>query len=153
MSRSGYSYDYDPWDNIRWRGQVASAIRGKRGQQLLREAKVALETMPEKRLVTSSFERTDGEVCTLGAVGRARGVDLTPLNKAANPDGYETPAPCSEEAGAALNIARQMAAEMMYENDEGGPYRETPEERHARMYRWVVDHIIEEPDAVDARVV
>ena len=37
MSRSGYSDDLDNWDLIRWRGQVSSAIRGKRGQGFLRE--------------------------------------------------------------------------------------------------------------------
>ena len=40
MSRSGYGDDYgddDPLAIGRWRGAVNSAIRGKRGQQTLRE--------------------------------------------------------------------------------------------------------------------
>jgi hypothetical protein len=35
MSRSGYSDDYgddEPWQLIMWRGAVASAFRGRRGQ-------------------------------------------------------------------------------------------------------------------------
>ena len=39
MSRSGYTDDYDDgyeWANIRWRGAVKSAIRGKRGQATLK---------------------------------------------------------------------------------------------------------------------
>ena len=31
MSRSGYEDGLEMWDLIRWRGAVASAIRGKRG--------------------------------------------------------------------------------------------------------------------------
>jgi hypothetical protein len=46
MSRSGYSDDHSEWDLIRWRGAVASAIRGKRGQAFLRELLVALDAMP-----------------------------------------------------------------------------------------------------------
>lgn len=37
MSRSGYTDEDDIWAMIRWRGAVTSAIRGKRGQQALRE--------------------------------------------------------------------------------------------------------------------
>jgi hypothetical protein len=37
MSRSGYSDDLENWSLIRWRGAVASAIRGRRGQAFLRE--------------------------------------------------------------------------------------------------------------------
>jgi len=41
MSRSGYvdNGDIEQWDLIRWRGAVASAIRGKRGEEL--RAKIA----------------------------------------------------------------------------------------------------------------
>lgn len=48
MSRSEYSENLDSWSLIRWRGQVVSAIRGKRGQAFLRELVDALEAMPEK---------------------------------------------------------------------------------------------------------
>ena len=48
MSRSGYSEDVDDnWDHIRWRGQVASAIKGKRGQRMLREMLGAREVVYE----------------------------------------------------------------------------------------------------------
>lgn len=45
MSRSGYSEELDQWDLIRWRGQVASAIRGKRGQAFLRAMLAALSLL------------------------------------------------------------------------------------------------------------
>lgn len=45
MSRSGYS---DDCENVAmWRGQVASAIRGKRGQTMLRDLVLAQEVMYE----------------------------------------------------------------------------------------------------------
>ncbi len=63
MSRSGYSDDLDSWALIRWRGQVASAIRGRRGQAVLRDLLAALDAMPEKALVASELETPQGEVC------------------------------------------------------------------------------------------
>src|SRR4051812_19002978 len=74
MSRSGYNEDCEQWSVIRWRGQVAAAIRGKRGQRLLLDIVKALDAMPDKRLVTGELVREDGEVCTLGAVAVRRGI-------------------------------------------------------------------------------
>ena len=62
MSRSGYSEDCDGRELIMWRGAVAAAIRGKRGQRALRELVVALDAMPAKRLITDALE-IDGEYC------------------------------------------------------------------------------------------
>jgi hypothetical protein len=45
MSRSGYSDDLDPLALGRWRGRVASAMRGKRGQAFLREMLAAMDAM------------------------------------------------------------------------------------------------------------
>ena len=61
MSRSGYT-DYDDsdfanWNHIRWRGQVASATRGKRGQQFFRDLIAALDAMPTKVLITDDLYR------------------------------------------------------------------------------------------------
>jgi len=35
MSRHGYSDDIDEWALIKWRGQVASAMRGKTGPTII----------------------------------------------------------------------------------------------------------------------
>ncbi len=51
MSRSGYSEDGDQWQMIKWRGAVASAFRGRRGQAFLREMRDALDALPVKRLL------------------------------------------------------------------------------------------------------
>lgn len=79
MNRSGYSDDIDHWELIKWRGMVASAIRGKRGQRLLIDLIAALDAMPEKRLIADQLE-CDGEVCALGSVGRSRQIDMTGID-------------------------------------------------------------------------
>ena len=48
-----------------------------------------------------------------------------------------------ESVGEAFGIARALACEIAYENDEGGTMRETPTERWQRMRKWVTDHIRE----------
>lgn len=138
MSRSGYT---DDCENVAmWRGQVASAIRGKRGQAMLRDLVTALDTMPVKALITGDLVTDDG-VCALGALGQKRGVDLGTI------DTYEY-----DELGIAFNIARQLAQEVMYENDEGGGWRgrETPEERWARVRNWAAKQIRVTPEEASA---
>ena len=63
MSRSGYVDEIENWALIRWRGQVASAIRGRRGQRLLRDLLVALDAMPEKELIVHELETASGGMC------------------------------------------------------------------------------------------
>jgi hypothetical protein len=127
MSRSGYSEDLDTWDLIRWRGQVASAIRGKRGQKLLSELVAALEALPDKRLIAGELETETGELCALGAVGKRRGIDMRNLD----PDE-------PEQVAGAFDIAPQLAREIVYCNDE---YAGSPEQRYERMLRWAKDRL------------
>lgn len=129
MSRSGYSEDCDNnWDMIKWRGWVASATRGKRGQAFFRELVSALEAMPEKRLIEDEL-RKDGEVCTLGALGAKRGVDLESIS----PDDHD-------RLATTFDVSSKLIQEVEYENDEGG-YRETPEQRWTRMHAWAKNQL------------
>ena len=132
MSRAGYNEvdgDYTEWNLICWRGAVTSAIKGKRGQTFLREMLAALDAMPVKRLIAADLER-DGEVCAIGAVGKARGVDMSKLDP-------EDSGPVADTFG----IAAAMAREIVYTNDEGSWNPETPEARYERMRRWVASQI------------
>lgn len=139
MSRSGYSDDYDDEHLNLYRANVDRAFLGKRGQAFLKAMLDALDAMPEKRLI-SEVMQSDGEVCAIGSVGRARGIDMADLD----PDNYEE----WDFAGAVahkFNIANPMAAEIMYMNDGGFWIREeTPEQRYVRMRAWVESHIIKE---------
>ena len=123
MSRSGYSEDLDEWDLIRWRGAVAKAIRGKRGQAFLREMLAALDAMPEKRLIAAELVTETGEVCAMGAVCRARGLDVSDLDA----DDYSSVAP-------RVGLAEAMVREIACENDDD--LRETAEQRWTRMRAW-----------------
>ena len=134
MSRSGYSDDCeDTWGLIRWRGAVASAIRGKRGQALLRELAVALDAMPVKELISEQLISADGAFCTLGVLGAARGLAMTDVDPG---DGVAV--------AELFGIAEALAKEVVFENDRDdgvGPMDETPNERWTRMRKWVGENI------------
>ena len=129
MSRSGYTDDfYDDWSMIRWRGAVASAIRGKRGQAFLRAMLAALDALESRRLIRGDLEH-EGEVCAIGAVGKARNLDMTTI------DPYDR-----DTVAGQFGIAQALAAEIAYENDESYG-TESPETRFARMRAWVVGNL------------
>lgn len=135
MSRSGYS---DDCENLGlWRGTVRRATYGKRGQQFFRELVAALDAMPVKRLIAGELgtENPEGEVCALGCLAKAKGAALD------EDDTYDY-----DKLGATFNIAAPLAQEVMYENDDGGPWRpyhqkETPEERWTRIRAWAGDQV------------
>jgi hypothetical protein len=111
MSRSGLVDDMD--DVLaygRWRGMVKSSLKGKRGQKLLRDIADALDAMPVKELIANELE-SDGEFCTLGVVGCARGIDMSDID----PED-------SEQVSEAFDIADCLAREVVYMNDECGPW-------------------------------
>jgi hypothetical protein len=123
MSRSGYTDGCGGWELIRWRGAVKSAIRGKRGQDFLRELIVSLDALSDKSLTENALE-TEGKVCAMGAVGLKRGLDMKQIDPEER-----------EEVAEEFGISPAMAAEIAYENDEGA-WRETPQERWTRMRKW-----------------
>ena len=138
MSRSGYSDDCDGWQLIRWRGAVASAMRGQRGQAFLKEMLAAMDALPEKRLIADDletpatgmpFSTKGGEVCAIGSVGKARGIDMAKV------DPHE-----HEMVAAAFGIPHSLACEIMFWNDDWRS--ETPEARFARMRKWIESQIV-----------
>ncbi len=135
MSRSGYTDDCWGPDLAMWRGVVASATRGKRGQRFFRDLLAALDAMPAKRLIDGDLETAEGEVCALGALCKQKGAALEP------DDTYDY-----AKLGSTFDIAEQLAQETMWVNDEGAPPRwprvkETPEERWERVRKWAASQI------------
>ena len=134
MSRSGYSDDYEYMGL--YRATVDRSIRGKRGQAFLREMAAAMDAMPVKRLIAGEIENDSGEVCAIGTVCKARGMDASKID-------YDEP----ESVGRAVGISRALAAEIEFENDERPSWgywtgrTETPEERWVRMRKWVEENI------------
>lgn len=131
MSRSGYVEDLDHWDLIRWRGAVNSAIKGKRGQAFLRELLEALDAMPRKRLIVHDLlDDEHGDVCSLGCIGQARGIDVGKL------DPYD-----HESLSKTFGIAAALVKEIEFENDDGFWGGSTPENRWKGMREWVAKNI------------
>ena len=141
MSRSGYCDEIDDhWRHIMWRGRVASAIRGQRGQRLLREMLAALDAMPEKRLFAHELVADEG-YCALGVVGLTRGIDLAALDP-------ENP----KQVAKAFDIAEALAREIAFVNDEqdddgywvGNRCAQVPDgpgRRWRRVRAWAAAHI------------
>lgn len=133
MNRSGYTDDCDDnWRSIMYRGAVKSAIRGTRGQELLRDMIAALDAMPDKRLIAGELEE-GGDVCALGSVGKFRGVEMSGLDPGE-----------PEEVAAAFKIAPALAREVVYMNDERFD-EGSPEKRWERMRAWAVSKLEPQP--------
>ena len=134
MSRSGYNDEGDNWETICYRGAVASALRGKRGQAFLKELITALDALPEKCLVAHELEK-DGSYCALGAVGKERGLHLGEVD----PENIE-------RVARLFGIADAMAREIVWMNDEAAFSKktpETPEARWGRMRAWAISNLRE----------
>jgi len=123
MSRSGYSEPgvFGNWSYIMWRGAVSSAIRGKRGQKLLKDLALAMDAMETKELIDSEIEGENGSVCALGCLGKAKGIDVSNT--------------------LVFDIAPALAREIVYINDEARPWSDSPSKRWARVREWIKQQI------------
>ena len=129
MSRSGYSEDCE--DLWLWRQAVQRAIDGKRGQSFLKELLTTLDAMPNKRLISDELQDRSGEVCAIGSVGVARGIDMSKLD-------LEN----TDQIGKAFGIAPALVAEIEFMNDDDFYYSsKTPEQRWQSMRDWVAKQI------------
>jgi hypothetical protein len=113
-----------------WRGAVNSAIRGRRGQKLLADLVAALDAMPTKALIEHELQNEQGEVCALGAVGVARGIDMKAI------DPFEP-----TEVADAFDIAPALAQEVVYVNDEMAYRNLTPSERWEFVREWAISEL------------
>lgn len=139
MSRVTYNED-DMWAAIRWAGAAKKAIYGKRGQLVLRELEAALLALPEPKLISGAFATREGEVCALGALGKARGFDYGEMA------GWNAEWVDDGEVGKKLGITYTLAWTIMAQNDDGGfeypPILWTPEGRYDHVLSWVREHIV-----------
>ncbi len=135
MSRSGYSDDNDcDIPQELYQQAVNRAISGKRGQTFLHALAEEMDAMPAKRLIKNELLTDAGEVCAMGVICKARGLDVTEVDE------------CDRDAvGKLLDIAPALAAEIAYQNDQDFERREireqTPEERWVRMRKWVAGQL------------
>lgn len=159
MSRC--SDDFEPeYPNAQelWTANLKRLIAGKNGQRWLREIEAALLALPKPRLIEGALCR-EGEVCLVGAVAAhrlrqghelkgpgytgtsvasrmARTVrtldDLEAATHTIDSD-YET----AEFAAASLGMAKTLAYELVWQNDEAVSPDDTPENRYEHALRWV----------------
>jgi len=122
VNRSGYTDDCDGWALIRWRGAVASSIKGKRGQAMLKDLLTALDAMPSKRLIRSELVE-HGELCAIGVLGAARGLPMADFDPEDN-----------DLLATTFDVARPLIQEIEFVNDESGS---TPERRWTMVRQWV----------------
>lgn len=136
MGRSGYVDDCDEDYNnslFLYMRAVENALHGKRGQKFLRELIAALDAMPEKKLIREELELETGEVCALGSVGKARGIDMRDIDTTDRRALAKT-----------FGIAPSMAGEIMFQNDDDFNWvgTETDEQRWTRIRKWAVDNLL-----------
>ena len=126
MSRHGYLEDdgHSEYPLALWRGAVSSAINGKRGQAFMRELVAALDALPDKVLIAEALAE-DGAYCAIGAVGAARGMDMSKLD----PD-------YPEAIADAFGIAPALVKEIEWVNDEY--YAADPSGRWKLVRDWAV---------------
>jgi hypothetical protein len=73
-------HDYEPWMEGQAAGALRNAIRGRRGQRLLRDLIAGLDALPVQELAAGALKDSEtGCVCALGAVRLQRGADAVPL--------------------------------------------------------------------------
>jgi hypothetical protein len=134
MGRSGY-IDDEQWPNqfALWQAAVRKSFNGKRGQAFLKELAQRMDAMPDKILIADELVDSDGDCCTIGVVCKARGIDTSQID-------YFEPS----DVGSAVGISPAMAAEIEFQNDEAGPFEETPEQRWIRMRKWIDGRILKE---------
>lgn len=138
MSRSGYidACESEQAKYAMWRGQVTSAMRGRRGQRLLRALAASLDAMTDKALVASEegeIVTEAGDCCTIGSLALAEGW----------PDAKEVDSTDYQRLASRLDVAECLVREIEHLNDDWSR-SETPAERWTRIREWVGRAIGEE---------
>ena len=136
---------------VLWQQTVANALRGRRGQAVLRELREALLGLPQPRLIVGALVR-EGEVCALGALAGRR-LAAGPLTLKGCGDETRIATSLAEleamvgqeaqdefsimEFGRQMGLTGALSWAVAFENDEGSWNRETPEQTFRRVLYWV----------------
>lgn len=143
MSRIEYNDECESNFQYLWPSIARRAIKGKRGQEFLKELEAALVALPEKKLIMNELCDKDGQVCVLGAVAVERRVKDGATREDAKRKIHEE---CWDESSAVqqareeLGITHVLSWEIMHKNDELY-YKMTPEQRYKAMLAWVREQI------------
>lgn len=138
MSRFNYTDEEDrPGQFALWQANCTRSLRGKAGQEALKDLEAALLALPSKRLIADSLIDEEGEVCAVGALALHKKVAIK----------HDSDADLDTEGFAAdeLGVPRLVAWTIVMMNDEefdsrwtkGKMIPYTPEERYEAMLNWV----------------
>lgn len=140
MTRHWTGESDDPLDWGRYQAALQSSLRGRRGQQLLRDLIAGLDALPEPELSRGVLaDRETGCVCALGAVGLQRGQALDEL---AHEDFTRGADP--EDLAQQFDISPTLANEIVQTNDEWWHKSNEKQAREARFQyvkEWAMSHL------------
>ena len=121
-------YDWEPWMEGQAAGAKRSAIRGRRGQQLLRDLIAGLDALPVPELAAGALEDPEtGCVCALGAVRLQRGAEAVPLQF--DPDDPDID---WRHLAKPFDISETLAHAVISENE----YSSKRNDEQSRRHRW-----------------
>ena len=133
-------YGFEPWMEGQQAGALQSAIRGRRGQQLLRDLVAGLDALPEPELSAGALEdEATGCCCAFGAVRRYRGAAAVPLyfdpmEEDLDPPHYAEP----------FHVAPALAWAVV-ETNEGwsdSNQESARRQRWAKVWAWAVGKVV-----------
>jgi hypothetical protein len=121
-------YDWEPWMEGQAAGALRSAIRGCRGQQLLRDLIAGLDALPKPELAAGALEDPEtGCVCALGAVRLQRGAEAVPLRFDPTDEDVDW-----RELAEPFDISETLAEAVVSQND----YNTVGNDEQSRRIRW-----------------
>ena len=133
-------YDYEPWMEGQAAGAMRSAIRGRRGQRLLRDLIAGLDALPVPELAAGALEDPEtGCVCALGAVRLQRGAEAVPLRF--DPD---DPDINWRHLAEPFDISETLAHAVISENEYSSKHNDEQSRRRRwqSVRAWAVGHLI-----------
>jgi hypothetical protein len=142
MSRYSDCDDYywEPWMEGQSAGALQSAIRGRRGQRLLRDLIAGLDALPVPELAAGALEDPEtGCVCALGAVRLQRGSEAVPLPFDPTDEDADW-----RELAKPFDISETLANAVVSQNEYGSK-RNDEQSRRMRwrsVRAWAVGHLI-----------
>ena len=140
MTRHWTGESDDPLDWGRYQAALQSSLRGRRGQQLLRDLIAGLDALPEPELSRGVLaDRETGCVCALGAVGLQRGKSFDEL---AHEDFTHGADP--ENLAERFDISATLANEIVQINDQWWQELNQIRAREARFQyvkQWAISHL------------
>ena len=134
-----HDYGFEPWMEGQQAGALQSAIRGQRGQRLLRDLVAGLDALPAPELSAGALEdKATGCCCAFGAVRRYRGAAAVPLyfdpmEEDLDPPHYAEP----------FDVAPALAWAVVDVNEEwsNSNNEASRRQRWERVRAWAVRHL------------